>query len=138
MIPPVQKRLSHRIYLNSSNRAWLSEDMPGLFKKRPSKNTVGLSTAINQALRHFRATLLEDIKVADWRFNVEEMDVMNAEFRADHVPWYFANFNHFNQVLQQIDESKVEPCKHWQKAVSILRQHSTLSEINAIVFRSKY
>ncbi len=133
-----QKRPGRRVYLNSSNSEWLNDNLPGLLRDRQSNKIGGLSTAINQALRHFRATLVEDIKVADRRFNIEEMEVMNVAFSAKHVPWYFSNFNHFFQVLKQIDDQKVDRCKHWNKAVSILRQHSTLAEINAIVFRSKY
>ncbi len=133
----LKKNAGHRIYLTAGNLEWLEEELPVL-KRQDRTRGLGLSTAVNQALKHFRSTLLEDVKVADRRFNPAEMEVMAEAFRGELVPWYYANLRQFYLVLDSLDENKVDPCKHWKKAVKILRRHSTLAEINAVVYRSKF
>lgn len=96
----------------------------------------GYSWVINQALEHFRVSVVGSLGVAKVRFNPEEMEVMLEEFKR-FPNAHFTNMNHFIIVLEQADEARLEHCRHWNKAVHILKNHCSLDEINAIGFKAR-
>lgn len=131
------KKYKHiRVRLTNSNSLWLNEDIP---RFGPARDTVSHNYLINQAVELFRENVAAQLQAARRRFKPEEIQVMTVELSKQEVPWRFGDYRHMSVTMEQINHYKVDRCQHWNRAVHIIRQHeSTLPEINALLFLSKY
>lgn len=116
-----------KVSLSENNRQWADE-------------TGNLSRLVNQALIHYKYCLSNSIPSLQRRFNPDELEVILGTFNRfmNSVPMYFADLEHFRQILHYIDKQKLNRSHEWKEAYRILSEHTPLEEVNAIIFMTKF
>lgn len=122
---------SRKFYLNKENRIWIDE------AQYPSK-------VVNMACVHFKHSMQKLITRLEFKFDAGEIDEIKRAFklafdRESAEVVYFSDIVEARKVIMEVNQiGRHVRTRYWRKAYPVLLKHCSCSELNALVYMSRF